>query len=518
MRPFTSFKRFQLNEIFARTLLTEAISPASILKAGNNIRRYLSKQTGIKFFVYPELEKFKGDAGNGYGLRLFGTDGSTSVRFNFTSNDINLFKISSFSIWRGGKGYQVDFDEDLSFVKILPVAVNALQGGLSSVVYSIPDGVELEDDADIAVSEETLVEEAGGPEMVADIIDMLAQPNFSKSKVYSKYRSPGYKVINILELEYPDIIQKVGNKFAFTGSDEDLAAMKADIPKLMNELGIVKGSAKPISQETYEADANTKYIEDNADRLTFEEQLDDMATLLRLTISGASNACFIAGRGGVGKTYTAQQILAEAGYKDGENYFLNKGSISSAGLYATLFEHKDGVIVFDDADDVFKDQTSRNLLKGATDTSKTRKLNWNKMGSNVVDPDDMSEAEIIEQGKIPKYFDFTGKIVFISNLKMDQLDPDGALRTRGYMISIDPTDEEVYDFMEKIAPKMDLEEGLYLSKEERLYVVSLLRKGTSKQTANLRKLKRGLNMLAGAHLAGEDISDDRLEKMISRYA
>ncbi len=29
---------------------------------------------------------------------------------------------------------------------------------------------------------------------------------------------------------------------------------------------------------------------------------------------------------------------------------------------------------------------------------------------------------------LPRYFDFTGKIIFISNLPLDKLDPDGALR------------------------------------------------------------------------------------------
>ena len=102
---------------------------------------------------------------------------------------------------------------------------------------------------------------------------------------------------------------------------------------------------------------------------------------------------------------------------------------------------------------------------------------------------------------------------------MDQIDPDGALRTRGFMISIDPTDAEVYDFMEKIAPNMELEEGLFLTKESRLHVVKLLREGTSKQTANLRKLERGLNMYAGAQIAGlTDMSESELERMISTYA
>jgi hypothetical protein len=119
---------------------------------------------------------------------------------------------------------------------------------------------------------------------------------------------------------------------------------------------------------------------------------------------------------------------------------------------------------------------------------------------------------------IPRYFEFTGKIIFISNLNLDKLDPDGALRTRAFIINIDPTEVEIYDFMEKIVDGMELEDGLKLDSKSRLHVVDLLRKGKSKQSANLRKLSRGLNMAAGALAAGVTVSDDDLTRMISTYA
>jgi len=49
-------------------------------------------------------------------------------------------------------------------------------------------------------------------------------------------------------------------------------------------------------------------------------------------------------------------------------------------------------------------------------------------------------------------------------------------------------------------------------------VVGLLRGSKSKQTANLRKLSRALNMFAGTLKAGVSISDNELTRMISTYA
>ena len=103
-------------------------------------------------------------------------------------------------------------------------------------------------------------------------------------------------------------------------------------------------------------------------------------------------------------------------------------------------------------------------------------------------------------------------------MKPDKLDPDGAIRTRAFMVDIDPTEEEIYDFMDKIVEFIPIEGGIVLDLKERKYVVSLLRNSKSKQTANLRKLSRGLNMFAGSIKSGIKVSDDEMSRMISMYA
>ena len=141
------------------------------------------------------------------------------------------------------------------------------------------------------------------------------------------------------------------------------------------------------------------------------------------------------------------------------------------------------------------------------------------MGKNVVEPDEYDDPEeLIDQGKIPRFFEFTGKVIFISNLKLDKLDPDGALRTRAFMIEINPTDIEIYDFMDTIVDKIKIDGDLSLDMTTRKKVVNLLRKGKSKQTANLRKLQRALNMQAGAIESGVNVADAELTRMIETYA
>ena len=357
--------------------------------------------------------------------------------------------------------------------------------------------------------------------MVRDLLDFLAsRGTFTQNDIYFKLRNPGIGVFKEIIHRFPTVVRKEGRKFAWEPDTTTVAEILKSADDILQSTGAVKGTVtRGASKETYDVDPEVAAIEANKDRLAFETQLADLENLLKLTVvAGSSNAIFIAGRGGIGKTHTTEKVLSKLGLEDGKQYFKNTGSISTAGLYSLMFKYKNQIIFFDDSDDVFKDQSSRNLIKAATDTKKIRKLVWNKQGSNVMEPGEMTDEEMLAAGNIPRWFEFTGKIIFISNMKPDKLDPDGAIRTRAFMVDIDPTEEEIYDFMDKIVEFIPIEGGIVLDLKERKYVVSLLRNSKSKQTANLRKLSRGLNMFAGSIKSGIKVSDDEMSRMISMYA
>jgi hypothetical protein len=96
----------------------------------------------------------------------------------------------------------------------------------------------------------------------------------------------------------------------------------------------------------------------------------------------------------------------------------------------------------------------------------------------------------------PKFFDFKGRIIFISNLPLNKLDPDGALRTRAFVINVDPTDEELFERMEQILFKIKLEDGLTLADDERRECMEVVRKSKRRGDVSLRKLVRALNLRA----------------------
>ena len=507
--------------------ITEELATGTLQKASNVILKYLRKKTGIKqMFNSVGMEKFKNSKGAGYGMRFYAPGKKIeSWRFNWTSvGGANSNNLSSIDMWNGstqGPTFHISFDKEVSLVQVLPQLADMLKSGKvkSGKFVTYPMGSDLKESFD--TDELKVLTEAVDPEDAYDnVVTLISSPNFNKQKVFKVWKSVGIKIFDELEAQNPNIIKKVGRQYIWKGSKKDVTKMLSQKSSILQAIGTTRGDiSKGSSKEVYSHNPILDELEANREKLAYDKQLADLENLIKMTVSGASNALFVAGRGGIGKTYTVEKVLNGMGLSDGKGYFKNTGTASAAGIYSLLFKHQNEIVFFDDSDDALKDQESRNMFKAATDTKKVRKLVWNKMGKNVVEPDDYEDPqELIDDGKIPRFFEFTGKVIFISNLKMDKLDPDGAIRTRAFMIEIDPTDIEIYDFMESIVDKIPLDDGLKLDLATRKKTVDLLRKGKSKQTANLRKLSRALNMQAGTIKSGVNISDGELTRMIETYA
>lgn len=507
--------------------ITEELATSSLEKAGNVILKYLRKKTGYKsMFANLGLEKFKNSNGAGYGLRYYAPGKKIeSIRFNWKSvGGANSQNLTSIDMWNGsssGPTYHIAFDKDVSLVQVLPQIADMMKSGKikSGKFTTYPTDISLKEE--LSTDELSLLTEAVDPEDAYDnVVSLISSPGFTKQKVFKVWKSVGIKIFDEMEAQNPAIIKKVGRQYIWKGTKKDITKLLSQKSNILNTIGAVSGTIrKGSSKETYSHDSQLDELEANREKLTYEKQLADLENLIKMTVSGAANALFVAGRGGIGKTFTVEKVLNGMGLSDGNGYFKNTGTASAAGIYSLLFKYQNDIVFFDDSDDALKDQESRNMFKAATDTKKVRKLVWNKMGKNVVEPDDYEDPEeLIDDGKIPRYFEFTGKVIFISNLKMDKLDPDGALRTRAFMIEIDPTESEIYDFMETIVDKIKLDGDLHLDSATRKKTVDLLRKGKSKQTANLRKLSRALNMQAGTLKSGVNISDGELTRMIETYA
>lgn len=130
---------------------------------------------------------------------------------------------------------------------------------------------------------------------------------------------------------------------------------------------------------------------------------------------GDVRAMIVSGPPGVGKSYGVEevleryQVLQDLGGM--QKYEVIKGAVSPLGLYCKLYKYsaKDCVVVFDDCDSIFTDETSLNLLKAALDSKKTRTLHWN------------SDSRKLREEGIPDSFRFEGSAIFITNIKFSKV-------------------------------------------------------------------------------------------------
>ena len=164
-----------------------------------------------------------------------------------------------------------------------------------------------------------------------------------------------------------------------------------------------------------EADPNAgvsdeERIEQIAQRFQILEDMTKAATQNEIT------AMIVSGPPGVGKSYGVEQEIEKATLFDqiaGRKLRAEvvKGSATPIGLYQTLYKYSDRncLVVFDDCDAILMDDVALNLLKGALDSGKKRKISW------------LAESRVLRSEGIPDSFYFKGSVIFITNLKFDKV-------------------------------------------------------------------------------------------------
>lgn len=156
-----------------------------------------------------------------------------------------------------------------------------------------------------------------------------------------------------------------------------------------------------------------------------DERFKTLRTVVAMVASGQRPSMIIVGKGGLGKTFNVGQTIKSMGI-DEKSVKTVKGYSTARGLYETLYDNKDSLIIFDDCDAVLENKISIALFKPALDSDDVRTVSWN--------------AKLQKNDKYPPSFDFTGSVIFISNL--DKSDIDQAILSRSMVVDLSMTDDE----------------------------------------------------------------------------
>jgi hypothetical protein len=174
----------------------------------------------------------------------------------------------------------------------------------------------------------------------------------------------------------------------------------------MQDIQFLNGD-KMVANETVVVE-NKESEKEAMDRIGSRFQvLDEMS---KACISGDIRAMIVSGPPGVGKSHGVNLQMEKASLFDKiagkrARFEVVKGAMSGIGLFAILYKYSDSknVLVFDDCD-IWEDPDALNVLKGALDSGKTRRISWNK------------DSRILREEGIPNSFNFNGSVIFITNL------------------------------------------------------------------------------------------------------
>ena len=166
---------------------------------------------------------------------------------------------------------------------------------------------------------------------------------------------------------------------------------------------------------------------------TINQRFEFLGNLTQMVIGGVTPSLIIVGEGGLGKTHSVTQTI-KANDVEEDCYIFLKGYSTARGLYNTLYDNNGKLIIFDDCDSVLEDKVAINILKSALDSYERRTISW--------------MAKMNKSDEYPQQFDFTGRIIFISNKSKEKIDE--AIRTRSLTVDLTMTPDDKIERMGSI--------------------------------------------------------------------
>lgn len=410
-----SFKYFMMNEA--------VFSAQKMQKALKLIVKILQRRVGRKFKQYPGVYQYTCQGKRCAGIRYFLSGTLKSVRFSWEPGS---GEIAAFDVWDG----HGDPDKPTIHVDLRQKNVVQILDGIVGLIKKPRVGnidVKLKESLD---EDETALDLIIEKKLSANTLAFIQHKGIDQEEFVAnqpRFRLDLLKFIRQLKKSGTDLTGKSGESF------ETLRAQNG-----REEINLDPAFKKAETMLARTIDVPTLF--------------DDLETVVKSVTKKINNSLVVTGNAGTGKSFTVMKVVE----RSGREWVLEKGAATAFGLYGLLFKHRDKLIVFDDSDDVFANQKARNILKGALDSSAKRMISWPSRLTQDIDPDEITDEDM-EKGKFPSKFDFEGQIIFISNLPLSKVDPDGAIQSRSLAIDITLTKKEIIDRMESILFKIPLE-------------------------------------------------------------
>ena len=431
-----NFKDFMENKIVAEKSQNDffenedsinevKFSEKNLKKVVNLYSSLMGKQMKGKFYPIG-LEDFKRKTGPGKGFRVM-NDAGEQLRFNWDQKRSKKaqFDLTSIDYWKEGNiNFQkptrtVMFAPDLNVVQVLSKVVDAL------VVGHINEARFYIEEANKFLFEKKTGKEKG---------EWMASHGLTKYGTSDRMRK-------LVSKKRPDLVEELE---IFLGEEE---------------------------KNTFEAPV--KEMEKMLDKTVYanpETVFEDIEDLLSLVATGKWRTLIVCGQGGIGKTFhitEGDRSLPKLLGPEGDKWTYHSGTKAAPyALYKTLFQERQKIIVFDEADSLLKNKDIQMMLKPILDTSGGNMAEYMSGTQNMVG---MSEDQIreycdfvdseIADGKLigpgkkdikaPSKFYFEGAMIFISNMKASEI--EGAIMSRSIFVDVYLAEQDILKRIKTIA-------------------------------------------------------------------
>lgn len=252
------------------------------------------------------------------------------------------------------------------------------------------------------------------------------------------------------------------------------------------------------------------------------------------------------GEKGVGKSYVAEKVFMNQDVREFDEDHI-KRTVTAFDLYKFMWEHPDGVIILDDADQLFEGSAGVDLLKNATEkldkNKKARVMQWSKynpysinitkLGRDCDTNDKIRKRmdEIVgassnkklrsahEEGRtFPNKFFFTGNVIILTNLPLRKFTTgiNSALGNRSEHLEIHFTLDGAMDLIRHSADKVPGESKADINKAIKFLTGKMAHQYCSdtRKQPTIRNLQKVTNLIHNGHPMDTSLLDMCLEYKI----
>ena len=432
----------------------------NIAKVMQLYRKLFGKYFGGDFKIFAE-ESYKKPSEKGSGIRLI-NDLNYQLRFNWAFKESNNLKqqtqkdktklyISSIDYW---EPTNTDFEKPSTTVNFL-MNVNVVQiwQGLAKVIKKGIRGKYTLNDLKVepSVLQESNDIQTYGIPLSEDIIEnSKSKLNLKFSKFLNEAKSP-FQTSN----QRKDFLKSMGMnsdmKFAeYQRLLDDDPEFASKAKEYAVEIGIGKKETNSTSEKLKALDKELDDTPYSDPELVFQD-IEDMTELVA---KGKCKSLIVCGMAGVGKTFHITKVLKQLlGSQPGKWFYHSGMKASAVSFYIKTFEERNGIIVWDEADSLLKNDDIVMMLKPALDTSGDNTMEYSR-GKSMTG---LSREEIeaygrevdaaVANGKIvgpvptkgdyvqvPGKFYFNGSMIFISNMPAKSI--ESAVLSRSIFIDV----------------------------------------------------------------------------------